>query len=238
MPSKCAASPAAALAGLESGMSIAVSGFGLSGNPEALIAAVLDRGVQDLTLVSNNAGALGQHLATWLQAGIVRRFVGTYVGTNADLQGAMDAGTVATELVPQGTFVERLRAAGAGLAAFYTPTGAGTQVAEGKEVRTFEGRPHLLEHALHVDFALVRARVADPFGNLRFHGTSRNFAPVMAMAARVAVVEAEQVVPLGGIHPNDVHLAGAFVQRVVEVQFHRDPIEKRTVRPRFAGSHS
>lgn len=235
MPSKCVEDPAAALAGLESGMSVAVSGFGLSGNPEALIAAVVARGVRDLTLVSNNAGALGLHLATWLQAGIVRRFIGTYVGTNVDLQRAMDDGAVSVELVPQGTFVERLRAAGAGLAAFYTPTGAGTQVAQGKEVRSFQGRPHLLEHALAVDFALVRARVADPFGNLRFHGTSRNFAPVMAMAARVAVVEAERVVPLGGIDPNDVHLSGAFVQRVVAVGDHADPIEKRTVRPRDNG---
>lgn len=230
MPSKICASPAAALEGLSSGMTVAVSGFGLSGNPEALIAAVVARGVTDLTLVSNNAGALGRGLATWLQAGIVRRFIGTYVGDNQDLQRALDDGSVEVQLVPQGTFVERLRAAGAGLAAFYTPTGAGTVVAEGKEVRHFHGRPHLLETALPVDLALVRARTADPAGNLRFHGTSRNFAPAMAMAARVAVVEAEQVVPLGGLDPNDVHLPGAFVQRVVHVAQHVDHIEKRTVR--------
>ncbi len=230
MPSKVAPDAAAALAGLEPGMTVAVSGFGLSGNPEALIAGVVGTGARGLTLVSNNAGAIGLNLATWLQAGLVSRFIGTYVGGNVDLQRAIDDGAVDVELIPQGTFVERLRAAGAGIAAFWTPTGAGTVVAEGKEVRDFGGRPHLLEHALPVDFALIRGAVADPFGNVRFRGTSRNFAPAMAMAARVAVVEAEQVVGLGDLDPNDVHLPGAFVQRVLHVPHHADVIEKRTVR--------
>lgn len=221
-----------ALAGLTDGMTVAVSGFGLSSNPEALIAAMLDHRVRGLTLVSNNAGAMGRGLARWLQAGIVARVVCTYVGSNHDLQRAMASGAVAVEMVPQGTFVERLRAAGAGIAAFYTRAGAGTVVAEGKEVRSFGGHEHLLEQALPCDFAFVRAFVADPFGNLRFHGTGANFGPAMAMAARVAVVEADHVVPLGGIAPDDVHLPGAFVQRVWHVPGHEDFIEHRTVRPR------
>ncbi len=227
---KCVQDVASALEGLEDGATIAVSGFGLSSNPEALIAGVLEHGVRDLTLVSNNSGALGLGLATWLQAGIVSKVIGTYVGSNVDLQRAMDDGSVDVTLVPQGTFVERLRAAGAGIAAFYTPTGVRSVVAEGKETREFNGREYLLEHALHVDFALFRAWRADPFGNVRFTGTSANFGPAMAMAARVAIAEAEQVVPLGGIAPGDVHLSGAFVNRVVEVPHHDDVIEHRTVR--------
>ena len=129
-----------------------------------------------------------------------------------------------------GTFVERIRAAGAGIAAFYTPTGVGTVVQEGKEVRPFGGRDHLLEHALHADFALIRAHRADPFGNLRFYRTSRNFAPAMAMAASTTVVEVEEMLRIGGLDPDDVHLSGAFVQRLVHVPDHADPIEKRTVR--------
>lgn len=220
----------AALDGLEPGMSVAVSGFGLSSNPEVLIRTVVERRIGDLTLVANNAGALGRGLATWLEHGLVRRFVGTYVGNNTHLQAAIDEGTVDVQLVPQGTFVERLRAAGAGLAGFYTPTGVGTVVAEGKELRHFDGRPFLLERPLPVDFAFVRASKADPFGNLRFHGTGHNFGPAMAMAARVAVVEADSVVPLGGIAPDDVHLAGAFVQRVLHAPVHDDPIEAQLAR--------
>lgn len=232
MPSKVVAGPAAALDGLEGGMTVAVGGFGLSGNPEALIDAVCALGVGRLTLVSNNAGAQGLGLARWLELGLVARFIGSYVGNNVHLQRAIDEGVVDVDLVPQGTFVERLRAAGAGLGAFYTPTAVGTALAGGRETRVFGGREMVLEHALPVDFALVRAAVADPFGNLRFHGTSRNFGPAMLMAARVGVVEAERVVPLGELHPNDVHLPGAFVQRVVHVPTHRDPIERRVVRKR------
>ncbi len=232
MPSKVRADPGHALDGLADGAVIAVAGFGLSGNPEALIAAVRERGTRHLTLVSNNAGSMGLNLATWLQTGIVDRVICSYVGTNADLQRALDDGSIDVQIVPQGTLVERLRAAGAGLGGFYTPTGVGTVVADGKEVRTFAGREFLLERPLPVDWALIRAHRADPFGNCRFWRTSRNFSEAMAMAARIAVVEAEQVVPLGGIDPDDVHLPGAFVQRVVHVAEHSDVIEKRTVRPR------
>ncbi len=232
MPSKVRADPGHALDGLADGAVIAVAGFGLSGNPEALIAAVRERGTRHLTLVSNNAGSMGLNLATWLQTGIVDRVICSYVGTNADLQRALDDGSIDVQIVPQGTLVERLRAAGAGLGGFYTPTGVGTVVADGKEVRTFAGREFLLERPLPVDWALIRAHRADPFGNCRFWRTRRNFSEAMAMAARIAVVEAEQVVPLGGIDPDDVHLPGAFVQRVVHVAEHSDVIEKRTVRPR------
>lgn len=231
MTGKIVPSVEAALDGLVDGATVAVSGFGLSSNPEALIDAVRARGVRGLVLVSNNAGAMGQGLATWLQAGLVRKVICTYVGSNHDLQRAIDDGHVEIEMIPQGTFTERLRAAGAGLAAFYTPTGVASVVATGKEVRVFDGRAYLLEHALPVDFAFVRAAVADPFGNLRFKGTQANFGPAMAMAAKVAVAEAERVVVLGALRPDDVHLPGAFIGRVVHVPEHRDPIEFRTVRP-------
>lgn len=224
-------SVADALADLADGARVMVGGFGLCGNAEALIAGVLARGVGDLTIISNNAGNLGKGLATWLRAGIVRRVICTYLGNNEDLHRLMAAGAVEVEVVPQGTFVERMRAAGAGIPAFYTPTGAGTVVAEGKEVRVFDGREHLLEHALRADFALIRAHRGDPFGNLRFRRTARNFSPIMATAARVCVAEVDELLPLGGINPDDVHLPGLFVQRVVEVRTHEDPFEYRTVRP-------
>ncbi|MFT7519982.1 MAG: 3-oxoacid CoA-transferase subunit A [Kiritimatiellia bacterium] len=230
MPTKVVPSVQHALSGLADGDRIAVAGFGLSGNPEALIRAVRESGARHLTLVSNNAGSLGLNLATWLQAGVVDRVICTYVGNNADLQQALNDGRVQVDIIPQGTFVERLRAAGAGLAGFYTPTGVGTVVERGKEVREFNGRRYLLEHALPVDWALVRVREADPFGNARFWRTSRNFGDAMAMAARTTVLEAERVVPLGHFDPDDVHLPGAFVQRVVEVATHEDVIERNTVR--------
>ncbi len=221
---------AEALEGLRDGMRVMVGGFGLCGNPEALIAAVVERGVRELTLISNNAGNLGKGLAAWLRAGIVRKVICTYLGNNEDLHRLMAEGAIEVEVVPQGTFVERIRAGGAGIAAFYTPTGVGTVVAEGKEVRRFEGRDYVLERALRADFALVRAHQADPFGNLRFRRTTRNFQLAMATAADTTVVECDELVPLGAFDPDDVHLPGIFVHRVVEVREHEDPIEYRTVR--------
>jgi len=229
---KVADTVAAALDGLTSGMTVMVGGFGLCGNPEALIAGVVASGARDLTLVSNNAGNLGKGLATWLRAGIIRKVVCSYLGNNQDLHERMAAGTVEVQVVPQGTLVERMRAAGAGIPAFYTPTGVGTVVEEGKEVRELDGRRYLMERALPADFALIRARRADRFGNLRFHRTARNFSPVMATAARTTVVEADQLVELGAIDPDDVHLPGIFVHRVVEITEHEDPFEYRTTRPR------
>jgi len=223
-----------ALEGLEDGARIMVGGFGLCGNAEALIRGVVESGAKDLTLISNNAGNLGKGLAAWLHADIVRSIICTYVGNNEDLHRKMADGSVEVSIIPQGTFVERMRAAGAGIPAFYTPTGVGTIVAEGKEVRTFDGREYLLEEALHADWALIRAHRADAFGNLRFWGTARNFSPIMATAARTTVVEADEVLPLGAFDPNDVHLPGVFVHRVLEVREHEDPFEYRTVRARDA----
>lgn len=223
-----------ALADVRDGARIAVGGFGLSGNAEQLIAGIVKRGVRDLTLISNNAGNLGKGLNTWLEAGIVRRFIGSYIGTNEALHRAMAAGTVEVEMTPQGTFIERLRAAGAGIPAFFTPTGAGTVVAEGKEVRVFDGREHVLEHALHADIALVRARKADAFGNLRFYRTARNFSPIMCTAAKHSIVECDELVELGAIDPDDVHLPGIFVSSIVHVPTHEDAFEYKTTRKRGA----
>ncbi len=229
---KVKTSTAAALAGLSDGARIMVGGFGLCGNAEALIAAVAESGVRDLTLISNNAGNLGKGLAAWLRAGIVKRIICTYVGNNEDLHSRMADKSVEVDIIPQGTFVERMRAAGAGIPAFYTPTGVGTVVAKGKETRDFNGRPHLLEHALSADFALIRAHRADPFGNVRFYRTARNFSPLMASAAATTVVEVDELVGLGDIDPDDVHLPGIFVHRVLEVREHEDAFEYKTSRKR------
>jgi len=229
---KVVGSVADALADLRDGMTVMVGGFGLTGNAEALIAGVVARGVKDLTLVSNNAGNLGKGLATWLRAGIVRKVICSYLGTNEDLHSRMAAGTIEVEVTPQGTLAERMRAAGAGIPAFFTPTGAGTVVAEGKETREFDGRPYLLERALHADVALIRAAQGDPFGNLRFYRTARNFSPIMATAARTTIAEVDRLVPLGAIDPDDVHLPGIHVHRIVEVREHENPFEYKTTRKR------
>ncbi|HJL15916.1 MAG TPA: CoA transferase subunit A [Sandaracinaceae bacterium LLY-WYZ-13_1] len=232
---KVRASVGEALEPLFDGARIMVGGFGLCGNAEALIRGVIDRGVKDLHLISNNAGNLGKGLAEWLRAGIVARVTCTYLGNNEDLHRAMREGTMRIDVLPQGTFVERMRAAGAGIPAFYTPTGVGTVVAEGKETREFDGRTYLMETALPADFALIRCRKADPFGNGRFWRTARNFSPVMATAAETTIVEADELVDLGGLDPDDVHLPGIFVHHVVEVTAHEDPFEYRTTRPREDG---
>ena len=228
--SKVKASAAECLADLEDGTRIMVGGFGLCGNPEALIAAVIDSGARNLWLMSNNAGNLGKGLATWLRAGIVGKVTCTYLGNNEDLHQQMADGRLEVEVIPQGTFVERMRAGGAGLAGFYTPTGVGTVVADGKEVREFDGCEYVLERALTADYALIRARRGDPFGNLRFWRTARNFSPIMATAAATTIAEVDELVGLGDIDPDDVHLPGVFVKRVVEVGTHEDPFEYRTVR--------
>ncbi len=223
-------SPTEAIEGLRDGSRVMVSGFGLCGNPEALIVAVADSGVRELTLISNNAGNLGKGLALWLQKKIIRKVICTYLGNNEDLHKAKDKKEVDVTIVPQGTFVERIRAAGAGIPAFYTPTGVGTVVADGKETRTFHGREYLLEEALHADFALIRCRKADPFGNVRFNRTARNFAPAMCTAADTTILECDELVALGAIDPDDVHLPGLFVHRIVEVRQHEDPFEYKTTR--------
>jgi len=229
---KVVASIADALAPLRDGMTILVGGFGLSGNPEALIRGVLERGVRDLTLVSNNAGNLGKGLAQWLHAGIIKKVICSYIGNNEDLHTRMASGEVQVEITPQGTLAERMRAAGAGIPAFFTPTGVGTVVEDGKETREIDGRRYLLERALHGDIALVRAQTADHFGNVRFWRTARNFNPVMATAARLTIVECDRLVANGTIDPDDVHLAGIFVHRIVHVPEHENAFEYRTVRKR------
>jgi 3-oxoacid CoA-transferase subunit A len=229
---KVVASIEEALAPLRDGMTIMVGGFGLSGNPEALIRGVVERGVRELTLVSNNAGNLGKGLATWLKAGIIKKVICSYIGNNEDLHTRMALGEITVEVTPQGTLAERMRAAGAGIPAFFTPTGVGTVVEEGKEVREIDGRRYLLERALPGDVALVRAEKSDRFGNLRFWRTGRNFNPVMATAAKLAIVECDQLLDNGAIHPDDVHLPGIFVHKILHVREHENAFEYRTVRKR------
>jgi 3-oxoacid CoA-transferase subunit A len=229
---KIVASIEEALAPLRDGMTIMVGGFGLSGNPEALIRGVVERGVRDLTLVSNNAGNLGKGLATWLKAGIIKKVICSYIGSNEDLHAKMANGEVKVEMTPQGTLAERMRAAGAGIPAFYTPTGVGTVVEEGKETREIDGRRYILERALPADVALVRAQMSDHFGNLRFWRTAKNFNPVMATAAKLTIVECDKLVDNGAIDPDAVHLPGIYVHRIIHVPEHENAFEYKTTRKR------
>jgi 3-oxoacid CoA-transferase subunit A len=228
--SKVVASVAEALAPLRDGMTILIGGFGLSGNPEALMRGVMERGVRDLTMVSNNAGALGRGLGLWLRAGIVRKVICSYIGPNDDVHTRMASGQLHVEVTPQGTLAERIRAAGAGIPAFYTPTGVGTIVEQGKEVKDIHGRRYILEHALPGDVALVRAHTSDRFGNLRFWRTARNFNAVMATAAKLTVVECDNLVDNGAIDPDDVHLAGIYAHRIVHVPEHANEFEYKPAR--------
>jgi 3-oxoacid CoA-transferase subunit A len=225
-------SVAAALDGLRDGMRIMSGGFGLSGIAEACIEEIARRGVKDLTIISNNCGNQGQGLAVLLKNRQVAQVICSFIGGNPDLAQQYLAGTVKVELNPQGTFAERIRAGGAGIGGFFTPTGVGTIVAEGKEVRELDGRKYVFERPLRADLAIVRAAVGDRMGNLRFHRTSRNFSPLMAMAADVTVAEVDELVDVGRLDPDDVHLPGLFVKRIVEVREHRNVIEFRTTRPR------
>ncbi|MCW2798024.1 CoA transferase subunit A [Nocardioides sp.] len=250
---KVVASAADAVADIADGSSIAVGGFGLSGIPWFLIDALLAQGASDLAVISNNCGVDGAGLGLLLEARRIRRVVASYVGENKEFGRQYLAGEVEVELTPQGTLAERLRAGGAGIGAFFTPTGVGTMVAEGglpwrydghggvavvsppKEVRTFRGREMVLEEAIVADVALVRAALADRHGNCVFHAAARNFNPAAAMSGRLTIVEAERVVDAGAIEPDDVHLPGVFVQRVVELtpdQAARKQIEKLTTTPR------
>lgn len=217
---------------LRDGLRIMSGGFGLSGIPEACIDEIARRAPRNLTIISNNCGNQGQGLAVLLQKRLVAAVVCSYVGGNPDLAEQYLAGSIAVELNPQGTFAERIRAGGAGLGGFFTPTGAGTIVAEGKETRVIDGRPHVLEAPLRADLSVVRAQVADRFGNARFHRTARNFSPLMAMAGEVTVLEVDRLVDVGAIDPDDVHLPGLFVDRIVHVPVHRNVIESRTTRAR------
>lgn len=214
---------------LQDGASIMSGGFGLCGIPENLIAALVRRGAKRLTTISNNCGVGGFGLGLALAAGQIAKHIGTYVGDNPVLDDFIARGTIALDLVPQGTFIERIRAAGAGIPAFFTPTGVGTLIAEGKEVREFDGRSYVMERALHADFAFVKAWKGDAWGNLVYRKTARNFNPEMAMAARVTIAEVEQLVPVGAIPPDEVHTPGIYVHRILQGQNYEKRIERRTL---------
>ncbi len=218
-----------AVSDIPDGATILLSGFGLCGLPENLIQAVKEKGPKGLTLGSNNAGTSDFGITFLLEAGLVKKMISTYVGENKVFERMALDGTIEVELVPQGTFSERMRAGGAGIPAFFTPTGYGTPIAEGKEVRWFNGRPHILEHALRADFALIKAWKADTEGNLIYRKTARNFAPMMAMAAKVTIAEVEEIVPAGALEPDAIMTPGIFVQRVVKGARYEKRIEKRTV---------
>lgn len=247
---KVLASCAQAVADIPNGASLAVGGFGLNGIPHNLIAALLEAGPSDLVTVSNNCGVDAWGLGVLLDHKRIRRTTGSYVGENKEFERQYLSGELEVELVPQGTLAERLRAGGCGIPAFYTPAGVGTLVADGglpwkhaadgsvavpspkKEVRVFDGREYVLEYGIVCDYALVRASVADTAGNLIFHKATRNFNPLCAMAGKITIVEAERIVAAGEIDPEDVHLPGLFVQRIVLVGAQGKRIERVTTRKR------
>ena len=217
---------------MKDGAMVMVGGFGLCGIPADLIDALVRKGVKNLTTVSNNAGVDDFGLGKLLQTGQISKHIGSYVGENKVFEQMVLSGKVVLELNPQGTLAERIRAGGAGIPAFFTPTGAGTVVSEGKEMREFDGRPYVMERALKADFALIKAWKADRWGNLVFRKTTRNFNPVMATAARVTIVEVEELVEPGQIDPDQVHLPSIYVKRIVLSSGQPKRIEKRTVRKR------
>jgi len=223
---------AAAVALVPDGATILMGGFGLCGIPENLIKGLHAQGTKHLTLISNNPGVDDFGIGILLKSRQVKKMIATYVGENKEFERQFLAKEIEVDLVPQGTFAERIRAAGAGIGGFFTPTGVGTEVEKGKEVREIDGKRYLLEKPLRADFAIVRAAVGDRLGNLRFYRTSRNFNPLMAMAARVTVAEVDRLVEVGELDPDDIHLPGIFVHRLVEVREHKNPIENLTVRKR------
>jgi 3-oxoacid CoA-transferase subunit A len=223
-------SAAAALAGAaHDGQLIAVGGFGLCGIPEALIEALRETGVKNLTAISNNAGVDGFGLGKLLETRQIKKMISSYVGENKEFERQYLAGELELEFTPQGTLAEKLRAGGAGIPAFFTKTGVGTLVAEGKETREFDGETYVMERSLLPELSLIKADVADTAGNLRFRYTARNFNPAVAMAGKLCIVEVEKVVPLGQLHPDDVHLPGIYVHRIVVNATPEKRIEKRTV---------
>lgn len=229
--SKRFASAAEALQGVVAdGQTLAVGGFGLCGIPEALIAALRDSGVKGLTVISNNAGVDGFGLGQLLETRQIKKMISSYVGENKEFERQFLAGELELEFNPQGTLAERLRAGGAGIPAFFTATGYGTVVAEGKETRAFDGKHYVMETALRADVALVKAWKADEAGNLVFRKTARNFNPACAMAGKVCIVEVEEVVPVGAINPDQVHLPGIYVHRIVHNPHPEKRIEQRTIR--------
>ncbi|ADP14933.1 CoA transferase subunit A [Achromobacter sp. SD115] len=229
---KVFASAQEALAGIvKDGQMIAVGGFGLCGIPEALIAALRDSGVKDLTCISNNAGVDGFGLGQLLNTRQVRKMIASYVGENKEFERQFLSGELELEFTPQGTLAEKLRAGGAGIPAFFTRTGVGTIVADGKEIREFDGQQYVMERSLVPDVSLVKAHIADRSGNLVFRKTARNFNPNVAMAGKFTVVEVEEIVDTGSLDPDQIHLPGIYVQRIVLNATPEKRIEQRTTRP-------
>lgn len=229
---KLVAGPDEALDGLKDNMTLMVGGFGLCGIPENLIAAMVRRGTKGLTCISNNAGVDDFGLGLLLKTRQVKKMISSYVGENDEFERQMLSGELEVELIPQGTLAERCRAGGAGIPAFFTPAGYGTEVGEGKEAREFNGKMHVLESWLRADFALVKAWKGDRFGNLVYKRTARNFNPMMAMAGKVTVAEVEQLVEPGELDPDQIHTPGIFVQRIFQGTGYEKRIEQRTVRKR------
>ena len=221
-----------ALQGVESNMTFMLGGFGLCGIPENAISELVKRNVRDVTCISNNAGVDGFGLGLLLENKQIKKMISSYVGENAEFERQMLSGELEVDLIPQGSLAERCRAGGAGIPAFFTPAGYGTEVAEGKEVREYNGKPHILESALTADFAFVKAWKGDTAGNLIFKGTARNFNPLMAMAGKITVAEVEELVPAGELDPNQIHTPGIFVQRILQGEKYEKRIEQKTTRKR------
>ena len=219
-----------AIEGVKDGMTLMLGGFGLCGIPENCIGSLVKKGTTNLTCISNNAGVDDFGLGLLLQHRQIKKMISSYVGENDEFERQMLSGELEVDLIPQGSLAERCRAGGAGIPAFYTPAGFGTEVAEGKEIREFNGKPHILESALTADFAIVKAWKGDRFGNLIFKGTARNFNPVMAMAGKITIAEVEELVEPGELNPNQIHTPGIFVQRIFQGVDYEKRIEQRTVR--------
>jgi 3-oxoacid CoA-transferase subunit A len=227
---KVVSGPTEAIQGIQDGMTLMLGGFGLCGIPENCIAALVEAGVKDLTCISNNAGVDDFGIGLMLQQKQVRKMISSYVGENAEFERQLLSGELEVDLIPQGSLAERCRAGGAGIPAFFTPAGYGTEVGEGKEVREFNGKKYLLESALTADFAIVKAWKGDTHGNLIFKGTARNFNPMMAMAGKITIAEVEELVQPGELDPNFIHTPGIFVQRIFEGKDYEKRIEQLTVR--------
>lgn len=222
----------AAIQGIQDHMTLMLGGFGLCGIPENCIAALVEAGISGLTCISNNAGVDDFGLGLLLQKRQIKKMISSYVGENDEFERQMLSGELEVDLIPQGSLAERCRAGGAGIPAFFTPAGYGTEVAFGKEVRYFDGKPHILEQALTADFAIVKAWKGDTQGNLIYKGTARNFNPVMAMAGKITIAEVEELVEPGTLDPNFIHTPGIFVQRIFQGTDYEKRIEQRTTRPR------
>ncbi len=229
MINKVVSGAAEAVKDIPNNATLMLGGFGLCGIPENCIEALLKTGVKGLTCISNNAGVDDFGIGLLLKTRQVKKMISSYVGENAEFERQLLSGELEVDLIPQGTLAERIRAGGAGIPAFYTPAGVGTEVAEGKEMRDFDGKPHLLEQWLCADFAIVKAWKGDTSGNLIYKGTARNFNPMMATAGKITIAEVEELVPVGELDPNHIHTPGIFVQRIFQGKDYEKRIEQRTI---------